>query len=131
MKKLVAIFFLLIYSLTTVGTTIHSHYCMGEYMGSSLFHSQQDKCPKCGMKAAKSKGCCQDKHKYVSLKREHNQTKASVEIPTFFTELTLPVYLTFNIVAVTYPTSTANTILHSPPLIHKQRLHLLNCVFRI
>lgn len=131
MKKLVAIFFLLIYSLTTVGTTIHSHYCMGEYMGSSLYHSKDNKCQKCGMTKAKSKGCCQDKHTYISLKREHNQTKASAEIPNFFAETPVPVFITYNIVAVTYPTITANTILHPPPLIHKQRLHLLNCVFRI
>lgn len=131
MKKLVAIFFLLIYSLTTVGTTIHSHYCMGEYMGSSLYHSKENKCEKCGMTKAKSKGCCEDKHTYVSLKREHNQTKASVDIPNFFAEAPVPVFITYNVVTVTYPTTTVNTILHRPPLIHKQRLHLLNCVFRI
>lgn len=129
-KKLVAIFFLAIYSLTTVGATIHSHYCMGEYMGSSLYHSKSDKCPKCGMKADKSKGCCKDEHKYFSLKREHNQPKASVEIPNFFTEIVLPVYITFNIVPAYYNSETV-AIIHSPPLIHKQRLHLLNCVFRI
>ncbi len=131
MKKLVAIFFLTIYSLTTVGTTIHSHYCMGEYMGSSLYHSKDNKCEKCGMTKAKSKGCCKDEHKFVSLKREHNQTKASVEVPNFFNQTLLPTYITYNIVAVTYPTTTVKTIIHPPPLIHKQRLHILNCVYLI
>ena len=131
MKKLVAIFFLTIYSLTTVGATIHSHYCMGEYMGSSLYHSKDNKCEKCGMTKAKSKGCCEDKHTYVSLKREHNQYKASVEAPNFFAEAPVPVFVTYNVVAVTYPITTANTILHPPPLIHKQRLHVLNCVYLI
>ncbi len=83
------------------------------------------------MTKAKSKGCCQDKHKFVSSKREHNQTKASVEIPNFFTETLLPTYLTYNIVAVSYPTQTVNYIIHPPPLIHKLRLHVLNCVYLI
>jgi hypothetical protein len=131
MKKIVAIFFLLIYSLTTVGATIHTHYCMGEFVGSSLYHSNAEKCNSCGMKASKSKGCCKDEHKYVSLKREHNQTKASAEILNFFTEAAVPVFITYNFVTVNYPTITANTTLHPPPLIHKQRLHLINCVFRI
>ncbi|MFY7965550.1 MAG: HYC_CC_PP family protein [Chitinophagaceae bacterium] len=130
-KKIVAIFFLLIYSLTSVGTTIHAHYCMGEYMGSSLFHSKENKCEKCGMTKAKSKGCCKDEQKYVSLKSEHNQTKVSAVITNFFAEAPVPFLITYNIVAVTYPTTTASTIPHPPSLIHKQRLHLLNCVFRI
>ena len=129
-KKLVAIFFLVIYSITTLGATIHSHYCMGEYMGSSLPHKAKDKCEKCGMTKAKSKGCCKDDHKFLSLKREHNQTKASVEIPNFFAETLSPVYITYNIVPVYYNSETV-TIFHPPPLIPKQRLHLLNCVFLI
>ena len=83
------------------------------------------------MTKAKSKGCCQDKHKYVSLKREHNQTKATAQVPNFFSETLLPTYITYNIIAVTYPTTTAKTILHPPPLILKQRLHILNCVYLI
>lgn len=130
MKKLIAIFFILIYSFATAGATIHSHYCMGEYMGSSLFHSKSDKCSKCGMKAAKSKGCCKDEHKFVSLKREHNQAKASAEVPNFFAENSLPVYITYNIATVSHKIETV-AIIHPPPLIHKQRLHLLNCVFLI
>ena len=104
---------------------------MGEYMGSSLYHSKDNKCTKCGMTKAKSKGCCQDKHKFVSLKREHNPNKATLKVPSFFAETILPTYITYNIVAVTYPSITANTILHPPPLIHKQRLHLIYSVFLI
>lgn len=131
MKKLIAIFFLLIYSLTTVGTRIHSHYCMGEYMGSSLYHSKEKKCEKCGMTKAKSKGCCQDKHTYISLQKEHNQTKVSVEVPNFFLETPLPVFIAYDIDAVEYPTTVSIKIPHPPPLIKKQRLHLINCVFLI
>lgn len=130
MKNLVAIFFLVIYSLTTVGTTMHAHYCMGEFMGSSLYHSKSEKCNKCGMTKAKSKGCCKDEHKFISLKREHNQTKASVEIPNFFAEAPVPVSIFYDIIPVSYNAETV-AIIHSPPLIHKERLYLLNCVFLI
>lgn len=131
MKKLIAIFFLVIYSLTTVDATMHSHYCMGEYMGSSLYHSKDNKCEKCGITKVKSKGCCKDEHKYVSLKREHNQIKTLIEVPNFFVQTILPTYITYNIVAVTYTTTTAKTIIHSPPLIYKQRLHIINCIYLI
>lgn len=131
MKKLIATFFLVIYSLTTVGATIHSHYCMSEYMGSSLYHSKDIKCEKCGMTKAKSKGCCKDEHKFVSLKREHNHIKTLIEVPNFFVQTILPTYITYNIVAVTYTTTTAKKIIYSPPLIYKQRLHILNCFYLI
>ncbi len=130
MKKLVAIFFLVIYSLTIVGATIHAHYCMGEFMGSSLYHKAKNKCEKCGMTKAKSKGCCKDEHKYVSLKREHNQTKASVEIPNFFAEAPVPVFISYDIFTVYNPIK--NSVLFcSPPPIEKQKIYLRNCVFLI
>lgn len=104
---------------------------MGEYMGSSLYHSKDIKCEKCGMTKVKSKGCCKDKQKYVSLKREHNQTKASVQLPNFFAQTLLLNCITYNVIAVTYTTTTPKTIIHSPPLIYKQRLHILNCFYLI
>ena len=83
------------------------------------------------MTKAKSKGCCKDEHKYFSLKREHNQTKASVEIPNFFSEATVTIFINYNIVAINYPKAVATPIVRPPPLIHKQRLHILNCVYLI
>lgn len=129
-KKVVAIFFLFIYSFTTVGATIHSHYCMSKYMGSSLYHPKNNKCEKCGMAKAKSKGCCKDEHKYISLKREHNQTTASVEVPGFFSETLLPSCVIYDVASVFCNIKTVATT-HSPPLLNLPSLNILYCIFRI
>ena len=131
MKKLIAIFFLLIYSFTTVGTTIHSHYCMGQYVGSSICHTEDSKCAKCGMKTAKSKGCCTDQEKYIQLKREHHQSIAPIEIQHFFTEATITSNFYFYTNCSTQNCSIKNVLLRPPPLINSIKLHLLNCVFLI
>lgn len=130
MNKLVAIFCFFLYSFTTVGATINAHYCMGEYAGSSLFHTTTDECGKCGMKAAKSKGCCSDKSKVVQLKVEHNQLQGSLAISKFFFEAITSFYYCSN---TQMSFSGTNDIFHFiyPPPLHKQRLHLLNCVFLV
>ena len=130
MKKIVAIFFLLIYSFTTVGATVHMHYCMGEYIGSNLYHTAKEECGKCGMKTAKSKDCCQDKHQFIQLKREHNQIAAAVEIPKFYNEVVVP---NFRFVSSTPVFDGVEIIacFYSPPDVRKQKLHLLNCAFLI
>lgn len=132
MKKFIAIFFLLVYSVTTVGATIHSHYCMGEYVGSSFYHTQDSKCGKCGMKTVKQKGCCKDEHKYIQLKREHNQNIKALEVPNFFAE-TLVTTTYFFETETTFQklTKENKTPTHPPPFISSVRLHVLNCVYLI
>lgn len=73
MIRLVAIFLISLYSLTSVGATIHQHYCMGKFAGASLFKKKNGKCARCGMRVKKSSGCCKDQKKFISLKREHGQ----------------------------------------------------------
>lgn len=114
-----------------MGATIHMHYCMNEFVGSSLWHNgENEKCGKCGMKEdAKKKGCCKDEHKQVKLKAEHQKAANAqqiqlVEIPA----LLIPIE-TYNFtatsIAVNFPTSNA------PPKIPKERLYILHCVFLI
>lgn len=132
MKRLVALFFLLIYSFTTIGATVHSHYCMGQYMGSSLFHSKDSKCPKCGMKTSKAKkGCCQDKDTQLKIKDDHSKAKAPQLIYSIFTDCVLPIQIDkYEFVFLTTYVKT-NTYSHSPPKIDKQKSYLLYRVFLI
>ena len=102
-KKIVAIFFLFIYGFTTVGATVHQHFCMGEYIGSNIYHTQKKECGKCGMKTAKSKDCCQDKHQFIQLKREHNQASVAIDAPKFFSETLVPYFSIYNASPVFYP----------------------------
>lgn len=132
MKKLITIFFLLSYATSSIGTTVNLHYCMGEYMGSNLFHSSTDKCPKCGMKVAKSKGCCKDEQKLIKLQDEHKKAQQDVLLQFFFAQ-TLPTpFYNYDFQPIYYNSVVTEKLqLPPPPLISTVRLHLLNCVFRI
>ncbi|MEI6586980.1 MAG: hypothetical protein WCL56_12895 [Sediminibacterium sp.] len=82
MKKLITIFFLLIYSFATVGATVRVHYCMEKFVGFELFHSNstKDKCAKCGMKKSTTKkACCKDETKQIKIEKEYKLT-ASLNI---------------------------------------------------
>ena len=132
MKKIVAIFFLFIYGFTTVGATIHSHYCMGEYVSSSLYHTAKEKCGKCGMTKTKSKGCCKDGHKFVSLKRLHNQANQTHKLQTFFNQALPTPFINYNFSTTYYITADKQkNLIPLPPLIASVRLHILHCVFLI
>ena len=75
MKRGIAIILLFIYGYTSVGATIHIHYCMDEYAGWSIWHSDKDsKCDKCGMQEEKG-GCCKDEHKVLKIDADQNQVK--------------------------------------------------------
>ncbi len=65
---------MLVYGLTSVGATVHLHYCMNEYVSWDLAHSKEDnKCGKCGMTDKKS-GCCKDEYKQVKLSVDQQDT---------------------------------------------------------
>ncbi len=130
MKKIVAIFFLMIYSFTTVGATVHMHYCMNKLISKSLYHSKEKSCKKCGMDKSATKGCCKDEHKFIKLEREHQQVQPATSLPFFSTPLLVPPSFSYNQVAVSSITETCPAS-HAPPNMQGQKLYVLNCVFRI
>ncbi len=130
MKKIVAIFFLTIYSFTTVGATVHMHYCMNKLIGASFYDSKKNTCEKCGMHKAATKGCCKDEHKFIKLEREHQQTQSLETLSFFSLPVLLPVVFAYQPAAVSLVTA-GFTLDTSPPDIHSQKLYLLNRVFRI
>jgi hypothetical protein len=128
-KKILVILLLLVYGAATMGATIHMHYCMNEFVGSSLWHGGKDKkCGKCGMKEKKG-GCCKDEHKQVKLKSEH-QKSATVQ---YIQLLDIPALITpvadfgFKVT----PVSSAFPVSNAPPKIPIERLYMLHCVFLI
>ena len=129
MKKIVAIFFLLTYGFTSIGATVHLHYCMNKFVGASLWQSNNNKCGKCGMTEKNNKGCCKDEHKQIKLKTEHQKSA----ITQYFQFIGTPALITpvaeFNFKgtagSLTFPVSNA------PPKIPRERLYILLCVFLI
>ena len=129
MKKIVIILVLCVYSATTIGATIHLHYCMDKFVGWTLWHDEKDnECGKCGMKEKKG-GCCKDEHKHIQLKTDHQ--KSSVE--DYLHQITAPAIITplvtfvFGPVGLSYYIPAPN----APPHIPKDPLYILNCVFLV
>ena len=130
MKKVGAIFFLIIYGFTSLGATVHFHYCMDELVGVSLSHSKKEVCAKCGMEKESDSGCCKDVHKQIQLKDSHKKVDYSLRISDFNS---ISILSQANFVITTlYPfTPIRDLAIHPPPLINLPKLHILNCVFLI
>jgi hypothetical protein len=74
MKKALASILAIIYLSTSMGATVHLHYCMGKLVGWGLMDQGNKNCHFCGMPKARpdpsnrctadAKGCCHDVHKH-------------------------------------------------------------------
>ncbi len=82
---------MLIYGVTSVGATVHLHYCMNQFVGWELSHNKEDdKCGKCGMKDKKA-GCCKDEHKQIKLSSDQkDQQIKDLVLPTNLAPATIP-----------------------------------------
>ncbi len=130
MKKTAVIILLVIYSSTTIGATVHLHYCMDKFAGWSFWHSKNSKCGKCGMdKETKNNGCCKDEHKIIKTEKEHQQAQTIHEYNPIFSPAIVTVFPTY-IFAIASTTETHPQI-NAPPPKHGVKLYILNCIYRI
>ncbi len=129
MKKIAVILLLLVYTGATTGATIHLHYCMNQFVGSSLWHTGKDsKCGKCGMKDKKD-GCCKDEHKQAKLTTEHQKVSLAQQFQLFEKIGLLPIADLTSFAATQISSTIPAT--HAPPIILKERRYLLHGVFLI
>lgn len=128
MKKAAAAILLLVYFTVTTGFTVSVHYCMNKKVAVELGYSGKKDCDTCGMKKAKSKGCCKDDVRVVKMQSDHNAAKfvhpdfSTALLPASFGEPAAASL--FSSVEEDYP------LAHGPPL-SAQDTYLLNCVFRL
>ena len=126
MKKVFAFILAIVYLGSTVGATVHMHYCMDRLVNWTL-KDEGNKCNNCGME--KSDGCCKDESKFVKNSIDQSATGAIqlLQAPAIDTHLLITIVTdnsSFSYINE-YPVSHA-----SPP---KTGLDILlhNCVFRI
>ena len=85
MKKLLATILAFVYLSTSMGATIHLHYCMGKLASWGLINHESKNCGQCGMikKTPASQSmtakmdCCRDEHKQI--KTDNDQKLFSSE----------------------------------------------------
>jgi len=138
MKKFLTTILAFVYLSTSMGATIHLHYCMGKLASWGLIDHEGKNCAQCGMVkkdfapqcVAGKMNCCKDEHKLV--KTDTDQKLSSSEFSKYnrlsqdiaLNELATQTIKVFS-VAVEYPGS------HAPPLSGSSDLFVLYCNFRI
>jgi len=128
MKKVLVSIFAVFYLASSVGATVHLHYCMDKFINWSLLKTDGDKCGKCGMD--KDSGCCKDEHKFVKNNADQN---IEVSVVQFMKSVSVAVPPAFIKTSDNYSPSPIEDypICHAPPLISAGEIYIRNCVFRI
>jgi|SRR5882724_8869531 len=132
MKRFLATILAVLYLSTSIGATIHMHYCMGEFVSWELMHKKNptNNCEKCGMPISKKKGCCDDRHAIIKVKGEHKLSNNDVYFFKCFYGIYKP---ELQILKVQYISlaDLPNQIANAPPPLTKISLFLYICLLRI
>ncbi|WP_301928112.1 hypothetical protein [Ferruginibacter sp.] len=132
MKKIVVAILALLYISTSVGATVHVHYCMGKLAGWELGFAETKTCNKCGMQKSSQKqnGCCNDESHLIQ-----NNTDQRIAEPAFNFTQSVPVAMPVSFfelrAPVIFSVTTANPGVHSPPPVSTVAVYVRNCVFLI
>jgi len=138
MKKALATILAIIYLSTSMGATIHLHYCMGKLVAWGLLDRDNKDCVSCGMPKQQAsegcmvamKGCCHDEHKQIKNEKDQKADQASLEYAKIFTPVAILSYNTWTDPFVASPVQTL-PVIKGPPLITDIPVFLRNCNFRI
>lgn len=131
-KKIVASILALLFLSSSMGMTVHMHFCMDKLIEANLWHTatQDAACSNCGMKTKDTQGCCKDEQKV--FKTDNYQQSDVTKIPALEAfALALPaqpLYLETVIISSRVkqlPRSNA------PPDAGSVPTYLFNCTFRI
>ena len=140
MKKFLVTILAFVYLTSTVGATVHLHYCMDKLVAWGLGQEKSNKstCQYCGMSKSPAnkhcgkeiKGCCKDDQKQVKLENDQKLSETAIKVAKISGEIishVFPVH-TFkpvNSLPETYPLN------HAPPRQSGAPIFILNCVYRI
>lgn len=134
MKKVVVYIIALLYIWLSTGAIVHMHYCMGKFVGSSLWsnnNNETEVCGKCNMsqKASKHK-CCKDEKKLVKVVEDQKIADSVYQISQLnYTGITLNY---FTISETPVPSQVQEKLRsNSPPVYYRVPIYIRNSVFRI
>ena len=140
MKKFLVFILAITYLTTSIGATVHFHYCMDKLVAWGLGQNKTkvNACPYCGMAITEtdkhcgkqSKGCCHDEQKQVKIEKDQKTVDPGFNLAKPLSQIVDNPILALSAIIITspileYPTS------HAPPYGRNVSLYLRNCVFRI
>ena len=128
MKKILVSILAVFYLASSVGATVHLHYCMDKFIDWSLLNSDGDKCDKCGME--KDGGCCKDENKFVKSNVDQKVTESAIQLIKM---AAVPTPAAFNSTTENYFSSLIQEYSRSnaPPRYNGLGIYILNSVFRL
>lgn len=138
MKKVLAGIFAIFYLSTSMGATIHLHYCMGRLVAWGLLDNNNKDCVSCGMPKQPSedgcmvamKGCCHDEQKQIKTDKDQKLDQGSLGFAKTIPSVAIISYNTWTDPFVLSPVR-ALPLIKGPPLISDIPTFLRNCNFRI
>ena len=130
LKKAFILILTLIYLTSSVGATVHVHYCMDKLVSWDLESEKGNTCDNCGMANKDNSGCCKDEQKQVKLEADQKVTPAGLTFdPLSFTIVPLPFQPDYSpswFTAVRLIPAS-----HAPPRLAGVDVYLRLCTFRI
>ena len=132
MKKLLVAIFALLYISTSIGATVHMHYCMGKLADWGIGHNESKTFGRCGMEQSEQidTGCCKDEHKFLKNDTDQKTAETAFQLAQL-TGIALPV-LFYEMPGVRISTLTeANPTSHAPPPDRGIAVYIRNCTFLI
>jgi hypothetical protein len=138
MKKVLATILAFVYLSSSMGATIHLHYCMGKLASWGLIDHESKTCPKCGMfkKKPASKcmtakmDCCRDEHKQIKTDKDQKLFPSEFfKYNNSLQAIALNESVTQSIKAFSISIAYPNT--NAPPLFDKLPRFILYRNFRI
>ena len=127
MKKILVSILAVFYLASSVGATVHLHYCMDKFINWSLLKGG-DKCNKCGME--KDGGCCKDENKFVKNNSDQIVAEYSFQLIQMAAVASPAAFIHTTEYYVT-STTQENLFDHAPPRSNSVEIYILNSVFRL
>jgi hypothetical protein len=138
MKKVIATILAILYLSTSMGVTVHLHYCMGKLVGWGVLDHGSKECTFCGMPKVqtgddgcliKMKGCCHDEHKHFKNEKDQKADQSALSGLNIIPALTALSYI--GQVSLVHSLKVSEPVINGPPQLKGTALFLRNCNFRI
>jgi hypothetical protein len=133
MKRSIVSILAFLYLSTSMGATIHLHYCMGKLADWGIWHADSSKCGKCGMQKSHTSmddGCCKDEYKQIKNDKDQKLSEGFSQLNKAGIEI---ISLSFPVYSITLPVISSQDFpkANASPRSCHTSLNIINCVFLI
>ena len=132
MKKFFVAILAILYLSTSIGATIHLHYCMGKLVEWGLWDKNGSICSNCGMERepGSNNKCCKDESKRIKIDKDQKLSESRIHLNEIITGTTL---IDFPNYSTSFPLFSPGRLakINGPPLCRNTSLNIFNCVSRV